>query len=165
MIAGLTAGPMQGEHLEAHVNAAMRARSATSVTGATTSVRGMPAYRVRYEATSNEIAVRATDVFVQLGELVYDLIGYSRITDFDRHAATIDLWQRSFRRLPPSEADDYRPDRLEVFAAPRSAALASLVDAGPAASMDTLLLLNGVDAGTRVERGTLIKRVRAGYRR
>ncbi len=165
VIAGLTAGPMQGDSLEAHVNAGMQARSATSVNGAATSVGGIPAYRVRYGAISNEIAVRATDVFVRLGDLVYDLIGYGRAEAFERHARTIDRWQHSFRRLPRSEADRYQPDRLQIFAAPQSGTLSSFVDAGPAASLGTLLLLNGVDAGTRIERGTLVKRVRAGYRR
>ncbi len=165
VIVGLTVGTMQGANLEAHANAAMQERSATSISGTRTSVSGLPAYRVRYSATSNEIEVRASDVFVRYGESVYDLIGYSRTALFDRHAGTIDRWQRSFRPLPQSEADRYHPDRLEVFAAPRAGLLSALLEAGPEASLDTLLLLNGVDADTRMERGTLIKRVRAGYRR
>ena len=165
VIVGLTAGAMEGESLEAHARVALRARFATSVVGVPTFVGGLPAYRARYETTSNELAVLASDVFVHYGDLVYDLIGYSRATIFDRHADTIDRWQRSFRRLPRAEADRYNPDRLEVFAAPRAGSLALLVDAGPAASFDTLSLLNGVDADARIERGTLIKRVRAGYRR
>ncbi len=165
VIVGLTVGAMQGASLEAHANAAMQARSATSVVGASTSVAGLPAYRAHYDSTVNEVVVRASDVFIHYGDLIYDLIGYSRATVFGRHAGTIDSWQRSFRRLPRSEADRYNPDRLEVFAAPRAGPLASLVDAGPAASIDTLALLNGVAADARIERGTLIKRVRAGYRR
>lgn len=165
VIVGLTVAPMQGEGLEAHADAAMQARSATSVAGAATSVAGLRAYRVRYDTTSNEIAVHASDVFVHYGDSVYDLIGYSRATVFDRYADTIDRWQRSFRRLPQSEANRYQPDRLELFEAPRAGPLATLISEGPAASLEMLLLLNGVDAETRIERGTLLKRVRAGYRR
>jgi predicted Zn-dependent protease len=143
----------------------MQARSATAVTGAATSVGGLPAYRVQYEVTSNEIAVHVSEAFVHYGDSVYDLVGYSRATVFDSHAGTIDRWQRSFRLLPQSEADRYHPDRLEVFEVSRAGPLASLVTAGPAAGLDTLLLLNGGHADTHIERGTLIKRVRAGYRR
>ena len=164
-IVGLTIGTMKGASLEAHAEAAMQARSANSVFGATTSVRGLPAYRVRYAAISNGIEVRASDLFVQYGDSVYDLIGYSRSTVFERYARTIDRWQRSFQVLPRSEANRYHPDRLEVFEAPRADLFPALVEAGPAASLNTLLLLNGMDTDTRVERGTLIKRVRAGYPR
>ena len=165
VIVGLTAGPMQGESLEAHASVAMQARSATAVTGASTSVGGLPAYRLEYDVTSNEIAVHVSEAFVHYGDSVYDLVGYSRATVFDSYAGTIDRWQRSFRLLPQSEADRYHPDRLEVFEVSRAGPLASLVTAGPAASLDTLLLLNGGHADTHIERGTLIKRVRAGYRR
>lgn len=121
---------------------------------------------VEYLAEAQGVGtLRVRDLFVDYRGLVYDLVAYTRQSQWGRYAAGFGAWQASFRPLPQDEARRYEPDRLDVFAAPRSAAFQGLVNPNPAADLETLALINGLTPAVTVDRNVLLKRVTAGWPR
>jgi len=164
-LVALTTRERQGESLRQHVAGVLEARGATNVRGDPTLVAGLPAYRVAYNAGDASVSLGVRETFVEYGGLVYDLIGYAEDRDYARFAARFEAYQSSFRQLPSREADRYQPDRIRITHAPRSGRFEALVAAGPAADIEQLALLNGMELGTRIEVGVPLKMIVAGYPR
>lgn len=164
-LVALTASERQGESLRQHVAGVLEARGATNVRGGRTTVARLPAYWVAYNAGDANVSLGVRETFVEHGGLIYDLIGYAKDSDYARYADSFETYQGSFRELRQREADRYQPDRLRIMNAPRDGRFDGIVTAGPAAGIEKLALLNGLEPGTRVESGDPLKTIVAGYPR
>ncbi len=163
-VVALLAGRREAESLRAHVGAVLEGRGAINIRGEQTTVNGSPGFWVAYNIEDGATRLAIRETFVEYGDLVYDLIGYT-VDDYGRFAASFEDYQTSFRPLSGNRADQYQPDRLRIERAPRTATFEALVSDTPAANIDQLALLNGVERTSTVEVGELIKTVEAGYPR
>lgn len=163
---GLTLASRGEASLQAYASETVQQREGRVQSSESISIAGLPALRVDYLVDVERVGtLRVLEVFLEYGGNVYDLIGYTRSDDWDRFREAIGRWQGSFRELPAAEAARYRPDRIDVFRAPREGPLADLVRASEAADIETLALLNGLEPADRVDAGSLLKTVIAGYTR
>ncbi len=164
-LVALTATERQGESLREHANAALQARGATNIRGGRTTVAGLPAYWAAYNASDDGVILGVRETYVEYRGLVYDLIGYARDRDYARYAASFEDYGGSFREWSRREADLYQPDRIRIVHTPRAGRFDTFVTAGPAADVERLALLNGLEPGTKVASGFPLKTVVAGYPR
>mgnify|MGYP001825316448 CR=1 FL=1 len=164
-VVALLASRREAETLRAHVGAVLEGRGATNARGERTTVNGYPAFWVAYNIEDGATTLGVRETFVEYGDLVYDLVGYTLDADYARFAPAFEAYQDSFRSLSQSRADRYQPDRIRITRVARSATFESLVQDTPAADVDQLALLNGVARTSTLESGALIKTVDAGYPR
>ena len=164
-LVALTARERQGESLREHVAGVLEARGAVNVRGGQTTIARAPAYWVAYNAGNESVTLGVRETFIEYEGLVYDLIGYTQDSDYARYGDRFEAYQGSFRELRRREADSYQPDRIRIVHAPRAGRFDGAVTIGPAAGIEQLALLNGLEPGTPVQAGDPLKTIVAGYPR
>jgi predicted Zn-dependent protease len=127
-------------------------------------INGLPARAGYFTATaSDETQFRGVAVFIEYGERVYKILGYTLADRWSTYAGAFQgsLW--SFDRLTDSAALGAQPARLEIVRTDRSMTLAQFAERYPStADIELLELINGVAADETMAAGTLVKRVVGG---
>jgi predicted Zn-dependent protease len=130
---------------------------AATINGLTAATAGFSA------ATEQGGTVRGAVMFIEYNGAAYQLLGYAAGERWSAHAGTVAATQRSFAPLTERTALDVQPLRLAIVTLDRSMTLSEFNRRYPSqVDLDRLALLNGVDAGSTLTRGTLIKRVVGG---
>ncbi len=123
-----------------------------------TSVGGFSATVATFTASGQGGSVSGVAAFIDYSDRVYQLLGYTPTSSFERYHDTFLSVVRSFRRLTDREALNVQPLRVDLQTVSRSTTLAALFeDQGSPISLDELALVNGIDADTALERGDRIK--------
>ncbi|MGD2151879.1 MAG: M48 family metalloprotease [Gemmatimonadales bacterium] len=129
-----------------------------------TPINGLPARAGYFNATASDgTELSGLAVFIEYGKLVYALLGY---TLADRWSTYDDVFRSSFGtfdRLTDSAALNAQPARLEIVRIDRPMTLAQFADRYPSTvDIETLELINRVDADETIAAGELVKRVVGG---
>jgi predicted Zn-dependent protease len=128
------------------------------------SVNGLTAALTTFSSTTDQgTGVRGSVMFIEYGGAVYQVLGFAAADRWSGHAAVAASTQRSFTELTDPRALAVQPLRLAIVTLDRSMTLEEFNRRYPSEiGPDRVALLNGVDAGTALPRGTLIKRVVGG---
>jgi predicted Zn-dependent protease len=125
-----------------------------------TRINGLGAVTGDFDAVSGETRLRGRGAFIEMQGRVYRLLGYSFPARFDAHAGDVDAWLRSFRPLTDPDLLRVAPLRLFISSLQAPTTLAQFQTRYPSAvALDTLAVVNQVQADDRLPRGWLAKRV------
>ncbi len=127
-------------------------------------VNGLPARAAYFAATASDgTALRGLAVFIEYGELVYKILGYTLADRWRTYAGTFQGSLGSFDRLTDSAALSAQPARLAIVRTDRTMTLAQFAERYPSTvEIEELELINGVEADDTIDAGTLVKRVVGG---
>ena len=107
--------------------------------------------------------VRGLVGFLEHDGLVYRLVSYTPSEKFSNYQSTMKRSVASFQEVTNSRYLDVKPKKVEIMELPESMTISQFNRRFPSTVDDaTLAIVNGVEPGTVVERGTLVKRVVGG---
>jgi predicted Zn-dependent protease len=134
---GVTGGPVQGGN-----------------------IHGFPAAAAEFTAQSETTALRGSVTFVEYDGNLYQLLAYSTSNAWAGYVDVIRGSVMSFDRLTDQAALSAQPMRLRIIPLDRAMTLDEFNRRYPSSvSLETLAILNQVEANTRMAAGTLVKRV------
>ena len=126
-------------------------------------IGGLPAYTAFFEAATDEGSLRGEVAFVSYAGKLYRLLGYAPAARFPAYEGAFDAAIRSFARLTDPRFLGVQPKRIELVDLDRQMALPEFTRAYPSTvGVETIGLINGVDASQTFPRGELAKRVVGG---
>jgi predicted Zn-dependent protease len=126
-------------------------------------IHGFSAYLAAFEARTQAGTVAGESGFIKDGDLIYEILGYSRASDAGRYGSVFLEIIGSFRRLTDRRALEVEPRRLELYKVPRRMSLKEALElsgADPTEAED-LSILNNAYLDDVVEARALIKTVQA----
>lgn len=127
-------------------------------------VAGLPAEGALFAAdrAQGEPLVGAA-VFLEHGDNVYRLLGYTAQSDFRNYQSTLEAATTSFRPLTDRSRLNVQPRRLEVVRLPSAMTIEEFARRYPSTvELETLALINQVDRGATLPAGARAKRVVGG---
>lgn len=128
-----------------------------------TTVNGLPAATAEWQAQTQQGVVRGRAAVVAHDGRLYRILGYATLQGYGTHRAAIMATQGSFRRVTDAAVLNRQPDRVRIVALPRAMTLTQFNASYPSAiPIEKLALINGVDPGTSLPAGRLVKRVVGG---
>ncbi|UCF20245.1 MAG: M48 family metalloprotease [Gemmatimonadota bacterium] len=124
-------------------------------------VNGLPATWATFGArTSDGTDLRGVVVFIDYNNLTYQILGYTVANKMNTYTTTFRASLGSFNRLTDKAALGVQPKRLDLVTIDRSMTLEEFARVHPSTvPLATLELINGVQQGASIPRGTLVKRV------
>lgn len=123
-------------------------------------INGLPAVEGSFQAAAGETALGGRGAFVEMDGRVYRVLGYSVASRAAAYADEFTAFYRSFRRLVDRRLLSVQPQRLAIVSVAQDMSLEQFASRFPSAvPLKTLALINQLDAGERLRRGTLAKRV------
>jgi predicted Zn-dependent protease len=126
-------------------------------------VGGLPAYSALFEAATEQGTLRGQVSFVSYDGKIYRILGYTPAGRFSTYQGAFDASIRSFRRLSDPRYLDVQPKRIALVNLDRQMDLPQFARAYPSTvKIETIGLINGVDANQVLPRGELAKRVVGG---
>jgi predicted Zn-dependent protease len=147
-------------------SAALAARDFVSQEGVqggpvqTTTIGGYPAATAEFSAQSDQTALRGAVTFVEYGGSVFSLLGYSTSQGWPGYAQAVRSSMRSFEQLTDRTALAVQPMRMRIVRLDRAMTLAQFNQRYPSSiPLETLAILNQVEAGTRLPAGQMVKRI------
>ena len=131
---------------------------------AAATINGLTAATTSFSAaTEDGNTLRGSAAFVEYGGVVYQILGYAGGEAWAGHQGAVTATQRSFNQLTDQAALNVQPLRLSIVTLDRSMTLEEFNRRYPSqVGLDAVALLNGVEPGTALPRGTLVKRVVGG---
>lgn len=136
---------------------------ASVVQSGSTTINGLPAYRLVTNITSEDGTVlTATSFFIRKSGRLYVMHGYSTQARYGAYASTFDMVGGGFQEVTNTSVLNVQPYRLNVFQASRTDQFASLVQANTNAGLDleNLAILNQRTTSETIPAGTYLKDVR-----
>lgn len=128
-----------------------------------TTVNGYPAATAEWQVQTQQGVLRGRAAFIAYDGRTYRILGYATLQAYGTHRPAIMATQGSFNRVTDQAVLNRQPDRIRIVALPRAMTLAQFNASSPSAiPLERLALINGVDAGTTLAAGRLVKRVVAG---
>jgi predicted Zn-dependent protease len=126
-------------------------------------IGGLPAYTGYFEAATEQGTLGGEVSFVAYDGRLYRLMGYTPAQRFGAYQAAFDAAIRSFARLTDPRWLEVQPKRLELVSLDRQMALPEFARAYPSTvGIETLALINGIDANQVLPGGELAKRIVGG---
>lgn len=123
-------------------------------------VNTLPAATASFTYTTQEQALAGWVSFIALDGATFRLLSYTTAAKFTSYDAALRAAVTSFRRLTDATALAVQPERVRLVRINRAMTIEEFSRAHPSsASVAQLALMNGVDAGTTIPAGTLLKRV------
>ena len=124
-------------------------------------INGLPALRV-YAAPAQQQQgqeIRTVSTFIQYGGKIYLMLGVSSFTDFTTYQPYFLQSMQNFRELTDLSKINKKPQRVRTKTVNSASTLEqSLKSFGvPAAKMEEMAVLNGMQLTTKLSAGTLIK--------
>ncbi len=129
--------------------------------GGRRTVNGLPAAGAEFAAQTQQTTIRGLVFYVEHGERVYQLVGYTAAQRFAAHADAIVATLESFAPVRDAAVLNVQPNRIEIVRLDRPQTLAEFAQRHKSTvPVEQLAVLNHVpDANTRLAAGTLVKRV------
>ena len=101
--------------------------------------------------------------FVPHGNQLFQLLSYTTDNYWSQHDSAMSSSVASFRRLTKKKYLDVQPKRIDLVKLDRAMTLDQFQKRYPSnVSLQELAILNGVEAGEQLARGTLVKRIVGG---
>jgi len=125
-------------------------------------IGGFEAVRLASEAAGQGGTIAVLSTFIQKDGAVYVFHGLSAPADFRSYRSEFEQTADGFARLTEAAALNVKPVRLKIVPAPRDGTFAQIaadyaIPSHADLDMRGLALLNGVEPGARVTKGTLLK--------
>jgi predicted Zn-dependent protease len=131
----------------------------------TTNINGLAAATAEFEAATDQGSLYGIATSVQLNGQTYLMLGIMATQAANTYASTVLATMRSFRQLTDPAAINVQPARIEIVTLPTEMSGNVFVKRYPSTVPDEeIYIINGIDAGTNVKAGSLLKRVVGGVR-
>ena len=126
-------------------------------------VNGLPSVWAPFAAQTEQGPVRGLVAFVRHQDHVFQILGYTGADRIGSYEPVLRQAIGSFRRLTDREALNVQPRRVQLVTLDRSMTLAQFNERNPSTiPVETLAVINGVEAGDMLEAGRIVKRVVGG---
>ncbi len=126
-------------------------------------VNGHPAAAVEFAADTQQGRLRGVAGFVRYGSNTFQLLGYTAEAKWSSYSRTFGSFIGSFDRLTDRKALNVQPARVNIVDLDRPLPLETFNSQYPSSiPLDTLALINHVDAGGSLPAGVGAKRVTGG---
>jgi len=126
-------------------------------------INGLPTAAREFRAYSQQRNLKGVAAFVEYDSAIYRLIGFSIDTAWENYAETIKQSLSSFNRLTNQSALDVEPQRLRIVRVDEAMDLQTFAQKHHASvPVETLVLINNLDAGATLETGRSYKIVTGG---
>lgn len=146
--------------LEAAANAFFEEEGVTRRKSWKKEIHGLPASWNRWDATTGKGSLEGTVAFVSYQGNVFQILALAKADGWDGYEDDVESAISSFARLNDGEAQKAQPKMVKVVRLEKAMTLEELAKAYPSTvDLKTLALINHVEPGTRLEAGTLVKRV------
>ncbi len=123
-------------------------------------VNGLPAVVGSFTAQTRDVLLAGHILFIEHRGVTYEVLGYTPDSRLNRYQGTFSDVLGSFRRLTDPEVLNIQPQRIEVVEVPNGMTVERFHRLYPStAPFETILLLNGLESGAVITRGTPLKRV------
>lgn len=128
-----------------------------------TTVNGLPAARVAFRATTDQGTLRGLATFIEHDGRVYQLLGFTPEGRWSTYERAFGQTQGSFGVLTDRTALAVQPLRLSIVRLDRAMTIEQFHQRYPSqAPVETIALINGVQANTTLATGARVKRVVGG---
>jgi predicted Zn-dependent protease len=124
-------------------------------------VSGLTAVGAEFMAETQQGPLRGLAVFIEHGDRVYQVLGYSAAARFDTHANTMSSAIGSFAQVRDQAVLSVQPNRIEIVRVDRTQTLGEFAKGFKSPiDVEQLAVLNHLSGpSARIEAGTLVKRV------
>lgn len=123
-------------------------------------VHGLPASWTRFEHSEEESKLRGTVAFVEHGGQIFQLLALSDEASWNDQRETLENAIGSFARLDDPKALAARASHIRLVRLPADMTVEKFTQAYPStAPLETIALINHVEPGGTLKKGTLAKRV------
>jgi predicted Zn-dependent protease len=130
-----------------------------------TTINGLPAVMAEFDGQTEQGTLRGLVAGIQHGGTTYLLLGLMAAQAVGQYGGAIESSIRSFRPLTDPAALAVQPAKVEIVALPSTMTGATFVQRYPSSiPAEQVYLINGIDAGTSLPQGMLLKRVVGGIR-
>ena len=151
-----------GKSLQETVSNMLTQNGLTAVESREVDVNGFKAIAVIADQATQENqqqTIRTLSYIIQYGNYFYNIMGISRINDFNTYAPFFQNTMQSFKELRDAAKIGKKPERIRIKTVTQTASLDQILRSF---KMDTkrleeLAILNGMNLNDKVEKGTLIK--------
>jgi predicted Zn-dependent protease len=124
------------------------------------SINGLPAAIGQFAAQTDQGVIAGYVAFIQLDGATYRLLAITPQQALPKYDAAFRQVIGSFNRLTDPRALSVKPSRIRIVQLPRAMTIAQFNQQFPSTiPLDQLALINGVETGTTLEAGRLVKRV------
>ena len=124
---------------------------------------GLPALWMGFEGMSGQTAVTGRIAFVEHGGRIYEFLGYTGSSHWNKYRGAIDSSLSSFAGVSDSRVLNIQPARIDLVELPRDMTLREFQGKYPSSiDLNKLAIVNQVQPDTRLSRGDLVKRVVGG---
>lgn len=133
-----------------------------------TTINGLSALRMIADAlpqtqqqAAQQPALRTLSYFIRHGNNQYQILGVSALTNFNQYQPTFLNTMRNFKPLTDTEKINRKPERIRIKTVASNTTLreALQVFKVPAARMEEMAILNGMQLSDKLQKGTLIKTI------
>ena len=150
----------QGETAEAAAQTFFAQQGLTSGNVRATKIHGLSATMGEFAVSNAQNQLRGLAAFVELGDQVFSLLGYSAAGVFEERRGALQASLESFRRETSRAVLNAKPWRLDIVKPKRAMTLAEFARAYPGPiPADELARINELDTGERFPAGRSAKRV------
>jgi predicted Zn-dependent protease len=126
-------------------------------------INGLTALANQFAAQTEQGVLQGLAAFVEYGGKVFQILGYAPSSVWPRHETTISNSVSSFAPLTNARDLAVQPRRLDIVTVPQAMTIEEFARRYPSTvSVQTLAIINGVDAGGSLEAGRKAKRVVGG---
>jgi predicted Zn-dependent protease len=126
-------------------------------------VNGAPGWEASFTADADGGGLQGAVLFVEHGESVFRLLGYSVASEWGSYQSAVLECIRSFRPVTDPDVLQVEPARIEIVRIPSRMTLRQFIDRYPStASDEQIALLNRRTLDESIAGGTLLKRVAGG---
>ena len=130
-----------------------------------TSINGLPGAIAEFDAQTEQGVLRGLAGSVQLGNTTYLIMGIMAPQAIGQHGAAIEAAIRSFRPLTDPAALGVQPAKVEIITLPSAMTGATFAQRyASSIPAEQLYIINGIEAGTNLPQGMMMKRVVGGIR-
>lgn len=132
----------------------------------TTSVQGYEAYAMitkqPADAQSGNPELRIMSYFIKYNNRIYHFNGIAQTKDFNKYYNTFQNTMKNFDKLSDPDKLNRQPRKIKIETVKTNGSLRKALESygQKAADMNELSLLNGMELGTQLQRGMLIKTIR-----
>lgn len=150
----------QGNSLQEAANTAMQQYQLTVVGSRETTINGLPALMVEgQQQQQNGGVLRTLSTFIQYNGTIYHIIGVSTAAEYGAYTQYFLNTMQNFRPLTDAAKLNKKPERVHIKTVTGATTLEqALRNFGtPAARLNELAILNGMNLSDRLAAGTLIK--------
>ncbi|HET7899434.1 MAG TPA: hypothetical protein VFL47_17225, partial [Flavisolibacter sp.] len=150
----------QGSSLQQAASTALQQMQLQVVGSKETTINGLPALLVEGQAQQqNGGMVHSLSAFIQYNGTIYHMLGLSLATDFAAYSNFFINSMESFRSLTDPAKLNKKPERIHVKTVATAGTLEQVLRGFnmPAARLNELAILNGMNLSDPLQKGTLIK--------